>query len=448
MANFFEQFDLGVSKRELASSTLEQLVAATNSADGYAREAALIALTSRRTSLAIPAIVARLNDWVPQVRVAAANALTAHLVVEYFSAWLNALDSLQKLAAQSRGAHQASIDEIERFLRSNDLAEWFLTNGASLPSNIEMLAFSVAVCGESRRREALLRYAAASRNSRVVRRLLSVAGNALVENSSLRAACLKSRSVELRQAAVRALGSSDAASDIATLRACFFDPSPAVRSTSWFFLKQKGVASSVLVDQALAALVPGSTKFFLTVADFSQRYGYQPALTTLNAAMTHRNSRVRSYALTQIASRQPERVDALARQALRDPCGRVQGAALQLAKSGAFTLDYEASTTMLEQQPSRQLYRTLIQIQASKDRWSELIFLLHTSALREQIEPKSKGLLERMWVRRSLSLASAPTTAQSVKLDALLKVVNDNELRETGLAVVLRAYGVTREMAE
>ncbi|HEX4234586.1 MAG TPA: hypothetical protein VH041_09765 [Caldimonas sp.] len=90
---------------------------------GYAREAAVRELGSSPRPEAIRVLLLRANDWVPEVRVAAAAALTAHLRDDFVPAWAMALDALTALRSAGRVDRAALLGPIDAFLTAQQRLE-------------------------------------------------------------------------------------------------------------------------------------------------------------------------------------------------------------------------------------------------------------------------------------------------------------------------------------
>jgi HEAT repeat protein len=439
MGSFIDRFSATLTQMEMKLKTTQQLVELVQDGNGYTREAALVALAARPTPLAVGAIVVRLNDWVSQVRAAARSALIAHLDVAYVPNWLEALPALKKLALQSRGQHQATIDLVEAYLLRSGLSSLLLSDAYKLSGESEELAFALAVRGDAGNRVALLRHAATSRNPFVVQRLLLRMGPAVGDDPTLLDAASRSRSAPVRLVAVRVLGASADSRDTARLRECFFDSSRSVSATAWFYLARKGFEASALVREALALLAPHSTRYFMSMFDFVQRHGFVPEQGAVEVATRQINSRVRASALTWLAKYEPNQANSIALRALRDDCGRVQAVAVDLAHAGHFTLPCEDAVAMLEKMPTATLYRSLTKVQACQSRWDELTFLLQTRRLRHVIDSTEVGCAERGWLKRSLSLAVQPSKGQAEMIVAALSA---EPFEHAELKRVLRSYGV------
>ena len=108
----------------------DEWIVATTDRCGVVREAAVNALARAGHGPALPALLGRLNDWVPEVRRAALGAVTAFLDEDHASSWSSALAQVSTLArggradptsrratsAASRVASQATYSE--NFMRT------------------------------------------------------------------------------------------------------------------------------------------------------------------------------------------------------------------------------------------------------------------------------------------------------------------------------------------
>ncbi len=84
--------------------------------NGYLRAAALARLAEQPALAHIPHIIARLNDWVPEVRLAARAAMRSHLRDEFFHQWLQAWPQIRHLYHCQRAVHRHLVMEVEAFL--------------------------------------------------------------------------------------------------------------------------------------------------------------------------------------------------------------------------------------------------------------------------------------------------------------------------------------------
>ena len=83
---------------------------------GFLRERAVVECARRQPDWALSYVVPRLNDWVPQVRRAAREAVAAYLVADRFEQVLDVLPALQRLRRGGRVNLAGFVGEIELWL--------------------------------------------------------------------------------------------------------------------------------------------------------------------------------------------------------------------------------------------------------------------------------------------------------------------------------------------
>jgi HEAT repeat protein len=99
-----------------ARTSVEDLVRLSSSFDGFKRENAVRRLGMIGDPAAIPALVVRANDWVPEVRAAAYGALIKMLTTSNAAAFVASLPQLLHLQRCTRGDHSALLRAVEDFL--------------------------------------------------------------------------------------------------------------------------------------------------------------------------------------------------------------------------------------------------------------------------------------------------------------------------------------------
>ena len=107
--------------------------------DGHIREAAVRELASAPRPEAIPVLLARANDWVPQVRAAAVTALSAHLRDELVPAWALALDAVEALRRGGRLDDVAVLAAIDGFLRAPERLDRIVAATRAAPLALQRL---------------------------------------------------------------------------------------------------------------------------------------------------------------------------------------------------------------------------------------------------------------------------------------------------------------------
>ncbi len=105
---------------------LEELLQMCEHWNGYKRENAVRRLGMLGNPLAIPKLIARANDWVPQVRSAATDAINKLATPKNAEAFVYSLPKLYHLKDCGRDNHDKLITSIEKFLLSNEISNHVL----------------------------------------------------------------------------------------------------------------------------------------------------------------------------------------------------------------------------------------------------------------------------------------------------------------------------------
>lgn len=100
--------------------SVDELLKLADSWNGYQREKAVHQLGLVGTSIALPILIKRANDWVPQVRAASYTALKNLLVEENALAFIDALPNIYHLENCYRDDHSELIKAVESFLLSKE----------------------------------------------------------------------------------------------------------------------------------------------------------------------------------------------------------------------------------------------------------------------------------------------------------------------------------------
>ncbi len=98
---------------------LDDLLKMTAHWDGHKRDNAIRRLGMLGNPIAIPYLILRVNDWVPQVRNTALKAIRELVTPENAAAFVLSLPSLYHLEKCSRSNHAELIEFIEKYLISN-----------------------------------------------------------------------------------------------------------------------------------------------------------------------------------------------------------------------------------------------------------------------------------------------------------------------------------------
>jgi HEAT repeat protein len=172
---------------------------------GFVRQASVRALGQLRDGRAVPYIVLRLNDWVPEVRQAAQAALTGYLSPSFGSALVDALPLIFGLEHQRRADHAGLVAWVLQFLRSPACKEALAIGCGSHDRDLRRLCLRMAAGAGVEDREKVLGAALSDPDPTIrawaVDSLGADFANEWARNLAGRA--LADRSVQVRRVALR-----------------------------------------------------------------------------------------------------------------------------------------------------------------------------------------------------------------------------------------------------
>lgn len=95
-------------------------LAASCHASGHVRERAVRRLATRQDGRELPFLLVRLNDWVPQVRAVASDALARRIALTRVDAWVGVLPAVCALRDKGRADHTALCYAVENLIVGAD----------------------------------------------------------------------------------------------------------------------------------------------------------------------------------------------------------------------------------------------------------------------------------------------------------------------------------------
>src|SRR5687767_13043143 len=123
----------------------DDLLAMAYSPNGFRRENAVRRLGMLGNPLAIPCLVVRANDWVPQVRAAAVDAITRMLKSGNGMAFVTYLPQILHLEHCRRGDHTELLQSVHAFLLRQENRDALLDGLASTDSRVARIVTRLLV---------------------------------------------------------------------------------------------------------------------------------------------------------------------------------------------------------------------------------------------------------------------------------------------------------------
>jgi len=403
---------------------VEAWLDAAASPDGHERQAAVVALAASDDPRALRMLLVRVNDWVPQVRQAAAQAVLAWLDERRLDGWRQALPALLRLRQARRVDHRALLQAIEDFL--------------STPGHLAQVGVGLAASEREASRFLFLLSAKTCRDDASGRALLSdglrsndvVIASAAVQRAAalpvapwrlqlLLDACHGKFAV-VRAAGLRALAAGPEGAEPALLQALCVDRSASVRALAVAALSPPLL---VEVDQRAWAGVhdtslPSGRRVAMLRLLRERRHPGVPALCRELTGDGAVAVRVAAYegGLAEPGADLPMLIE----RCVLDASPRVQRLAVKAVVRGAPAPSAERARQLVDALGSPQAMRIALQLMDRASPWDRAWFVLTMLADRALPEPASRLATEglRAWQVDMDRCFVTPTRAQQHSVQA------------------------------
>ena len=298
--------------------------------NGHVREEALGCLQTLSTSEALPYILLRLNDWVPQVRAKAKEALTKVLpsmpitdLMEYYSLieWLGRTKRIKLKDVQENIC--AHISDIEN---RDDMLE--VIQEASFRKRL----FCWKTLADVVVNDPYLVDNAIADPAPAIRQW---AASNLPEGEDLKdrlVLLLSDRAVRVRYAALRASAEGDVAENIEFFENAIYDDSKPIREYARYLLSLKGISN--YADRYRNKLLELKTKANPGLVAGLAEVGTKEDISLINGFIDHKNSRIRASALVGLNRLRAKGVGGICMLGLQDNSAKVRKVCISILQSG------------------------------------------------------------------------------------------------------------------
>lgn len=421
------------------------------SASGYVRESVVRALVSHPQPGTLPLLLVRLNDWVPQVRLAADAAVRSLMRPEFLPEWISAIDAVAALQRAQRANHTAMLNEIARFLsRPDNLSKLAHPPKATGPYGRRyMFDLLWQTRSDVQHRAHLLEQALTGRDGMVAAmafgRVEHLTSQAL-RRQLYRVACLSSFG-QVRYLAVRWLVKQDDDATAELIPRVCLDPIASVRWWCQHWLRAKGeIASAIVQAVAVACDEHSAPKRRCVAMQFLKETKPETAHHISSSWLTSESAQLRRSAIAiGLSLAAFDEKDQWARKAFEDPSLRVQRLLLETEHRGVWAPTVEQVLTLCDSYPVAERlsrYRVLGEL---LDGWTRLHGLLRIWQHMDQTE-FGVSLTEALnaWIGRSQSLRYRPDEAFALRLARCWSDVQAQvpERLRVSMNARLRAFGI------
>lgn len=428
---------------------LQHWIDQTHSRDGYQRELAIRTLGQWRQVAALPALLERVNDWVPQVRLAALNALKALLTTANLDELILALPQLMQLRNRTRNDNEYIVSRYLEFLSLPVHADRILAAARSGQPNVSRFTLSMAheagMLSDSEMVSLSLQHPYVCLKYRALTLIRCLHGDAYYQ--ALHDA-MASRFMPVRREGFQLLCLVERDGGKAIARSLLFDASQAIRSIAIRTLVNLGeqvepIYASVFAEQNVS---PARLRCAITgVAELSARQ-YIPTLTAFLQAET---PSIRRAALQSLSRFLPE--DAardLYLSGMTDPSPAVAKEAIRLMVSRKLFPVRESLLSLLDNRSPSELQRRIVNLACHLNKWDRLIILLHLYRHAPLLSP----VLDIEFSHWNLTFnyqQSPPSSNQLSSIETLLRsgCLASHQAQMDVLTFSLKAFGLVMEPA-
>lgn len=379
--------------------------------NGYVREAALERANALRAPALLPAIVERLNDWVPQVRTRAQALVLDWLPALDPDAALRLLGAVQHLRAARRSDHASWLGAVERIVVTCVGARRIVEGVANADIAVARTCFRLVeehgLAGPATR----VRLGLAHGTDIVLARK---AAEALVlldaqEREAMGRLALQSHFGIVRAIALRHLLADEVDGCDALAVDMLADPHGWVRLVASTFLERRGIDAASVYAVRLTAPDSSNTVLRACLMGLAET-GKRTHLDLVRRMTAHASARVRVNAFAAWLHLVPEEKDDIARRVLADGARRVRMLVMSMhRKHGAFVPVDDALALLRELGDVELMLRYA---EHAPWRWLQLILELepasHADAgLRARLRDQLIG-----WIDSARRSSMRPTPAQ------------------------------------
>jgi HEAT repeat protein len=379
--------------------------------NGYAREAAINGLAECEVLRALPFLLIRLNDWVPQVRLVARGATNAMRETSNAEAFINCLPIIARLEKQCRGSHQETLGDIFDFLRSLGCRGALRKALNSRDKEARHRAFKLLISPPGT--DLLEVLTEASESSDMVLRLW--AAHALWNNLPFDKLemeldrLLRDPFMPVRREALYGFLARLPEKTTERLRVALFDARVSVRELARFYLKQSGTVDfAELYRQRLSQAGEDLAVLVTSLGETGDRRD----LATIEPYLANPDPTVRRAAIFALARLDSEGDVERFLAALNDPSARVAKAARRVIQERPYALNRERATDLFANARYLHSRRIIVSLMRYLSWWDSAPLLMNAATSEEPIVRATAINQLQLWRRNCYRTSCKPTEEQ------------------------------------
>ncbi len=396
----------------LGKLSVPLLAVATCNWNGYVRQSAIEWLGRAQDVRALPFLVLRLNDWVPEVRAAAAAALAAWIRADRAQEFATVLPLVARLEEKKRGSHAVFLASVRTLLARDECRNVLLACVASPDIRVRRFAFGVAMEAPSTELVHLLERALGDPDTSIRLWAAQAVSSRPPDRSLLGAIQLMEHDhlMPVRREALRwhVRQSGDAREQ--ALEVALLDPHPSMAAEARYYLSESSPRDFAPFYRRALAVAEGRA-LVGTLTGLGETGGASDGV-LLRPYLSHTSPRVRAAALRAFARITPEAPADLFLAALHDTSSRVSGTARRLFPKGRVLTARPQIMEAYEQGVERHVRVNAFGLLTQVNRWDTLPLLLQALEHPDpHVARAATHHLER-WFADSSRYYVVPTQAQ------------------------------------
>lgn len=220
--------------------------------DGHVREQAMQALAQLDPHEAIPELLVRTNDWVPQVRYAAKKALRSLMTDENAAAFIDYLPEIAHLGRQQRDDHAILIEEVHAYLLRPHNTQHLIRAVSTAQPRVARIASRLCMEHALLPEQALLSACLASADMLTRMSIMPLLYQGSIQDRlPLLAMAVANSCMQLRRAAFVVYCREQHAASTAIAQSLLFDRSAALRELAMGVLAKRGISVPDLLQPVL-----------------------------------------------------------------------------------------------------------------------------------------------------------------------------------------------------
>lgn len=402
-----ESMPLRAAIEAITASTDNEFVALCMSHySGYIREAAIGRAVELGGSSILGSITERVNDWVPEVRRAATNALLTLLATVPVGHFVSLIPRLRGLMSATRTDHRSWLLEFEQRLVEAGGAKAIIAAMNGTDFRLRRAAFLVAVDHQLLSATETITFGLRSGDIVLAQRAITLLDRVPVSDRTMYIALAATSPFgPIRFAAFNLISEDQNSSDFEPfLWRAIFDSQGSLRSAASRLLVERG---HDVVGRCSAMLNSGelTTRQVRAGLSLLAEYRAPEAVPILTRYASDTRAEIRAHAIALQVKVSPLIKDEIASRALLDSSRRVRKAGVHLCTCGAF-VSLGLIKTMLVQQGDRRAALTV----CARDRWDSLaciVLITELHALAEDGYADVRNAL-RTWISDPTSSWTKP----------------------------------------